>query len=221
MKEKTKFYYLSLPKGYVAKKTIDAKEKKTAILFTLLSFVILAAVIAILLFTRRVDFDLFFSNSTKLLIADAALIGTMILYIIIHELTHGIGYKLFTREKLKFGVTLTCAFCGVPNSYVKKWPAFITTLLPFFTYSCILFPLYYLTSSVYVQVVSGFILALHLSGCIGDLTVAGYLLLKADKSTLVNDDGAKQVFYEYSEEKYKEDLEKENEGNISTESQGL
>lgn len=216
MKEKTKYYYLDLPNGYVAKKTIDAKAKKTAILFTLFSFVILVVVIIVLLLTRKVDFDLFFSDGSKLLLADIALIISMVLYIIIHELTHGIGYKIFTREKLKFGITISCAFCGVPNSYVKKWPAFITTVLPFFTYSCILFPLYYLTSSVYVQVVSGFVLALHLSGCIGDLTVASYLLFKADKSTLVNDDGAKQVFYEYDKTSIKES--EESDGNLSTKS---
>ena len=44
----------------------------------------------------------------------------MVLYMVLHELTHGLFYKIFTHEKLKFGMTLTVAYCGIPRIYTKK-----------------------------------------------------------------------------------------------------
>ena len=90
-------------------------------------------------------------NRQKMLIADLVFVVSMVIYLVLHELTHGVGFLIFTREKLKFGMTLTVAFCGVPNAYVKKWPAVITTLLPFTVYSIVFLLITFLTTNIYIE----------------------------------------------------------------------
>lgn len=199
--EKTRFYYLNLPDGFKQKKIIDAKDKKTAVIFTVLSFALAIGAIIILLLIKKFDFHLMLENRHKMLIADLVFVVSMVIYLVLHELTHGVGFLIFTREKLKFGMTLTVAFCGVPNAYVKKWPAVITTLLPFVVYSTVFLLITFSTTNIYIEMISILLFGVHFGGCVGDLYVASYLLFKADKTTVMNDDGAKQVFYSLSQEK--------------------
>ncbi len=199
--EKTRFYYLNLPDGFKQKKIIDAKDKKTAVIFTALSFALAIGAIIILLLIKKFDFHLMLENRHKMLIADLVFVVSMVIYLVLHELTHGVGFLIFTREKLKFGMTLTVAFCGVPNAYVKKWPAVITTLLPFVVYSTVFLLITFLTTNIYIEMISILLFGVHFGGCVGDLYVASYLIFKADKNTVMNDDGATQVFYSLDEER--------------------
>lgn len=199
--EKTRFYYLNLPEGFKQKKIIDAKDKKTAVIFTVLSFALAIGAIIILLLIKKFDFHLMLENRQKMLIADLVFVVSMVIYLVLHELTHGVGFLIFTREKLKFGMTLTVAFCGVPSAYVKKWPAFITTLLPFVVYSAVFLLITFLTTNIYIEMISILLFGVHFGGCVGDLYVASYLIFKADKNTIMNDDGATQVFYSLDEER--------------------
>ena len=198
--EKTRFYYLNLPEGFKEKKVIDARDKKTAIMLTTVSFVLAILAIIILIIVKKYDFNALLENRHKMLLADLIFLALFVLYIVFHELTHGIGFLIFTREKLKFGMTLTVAFCGVPSAYVKKWPAVITTLLPFTVYSVLFLLVAFLTTNIYIEIIAILLFGFHIGGCIGDLYVATYLIFKADKTTIMNDDGAKQVFYAYEKE---------------------
>ena len=56
-------------------------------------------------------------------------IAAMLLYIVLHELTHGIAYKLTTGRKLTFGFTLSVAYCGVPDIYVYRKAAMTAPIL--------------------------------------------------------------------------------------------
>ena len=208
-----KYYYKELPSGYQEKKVIDAKDKKTGTILTVSSLVLTVLAFVVIILIKPLSYSELRSDLKAFLIADISFLGLLILYFVLHELTHGVGYKIFTSEKLKFGVSLTVAFCGVPSAYVKKWPAFITTLLPFTVYTIAFLLVYFLVPNIYVQAVSGLLFAIHFGGCIGDLYVATYLIFKTDKNVLINDDGAKQAFYELSKESTET-----NEGNISTES---
>ena len=225
MKEKTKYYYLNVPDGYFAKKIIDAKDKKTVIVLNLIVFLIAAAIGVLFYFIKPVSFkEILEDNIRTRLIVELILIGLLFAYIILHELTHGLVYKIFTHEKLKFGVTLSVAFCGVPNAYVKKWPAFLAAIAPLVVYSILFLTIFFASSNMYIHLLAYILFIVHFSGCAGDIWVCGYLLFKADKSTIVNDDGAKQVFYEYSDEVAKRIREQKinevffDEGNVSTES---
>ncbi|MBO4770637.1 MAG: hypothetical protein J5563_07660, partial [Clostridia bacterium] len=116
--EKTGWYFSDLPDGWVADKVIDAKDKKGIAVMTVGSLLIAAAVAVPLYFAgRKLPFEGF---GEKIFIYYLLFMAALFAYIVLHELTHGAVYKLLTREKLTFGMTLTVAFCGVPHIYVKK-----------------------------------------------------------------------------------------------------
>ncbi len=228
MKEKTNHYYLNVPEGYVTKKIIDAKDKKTVIILNLVVILISLLVGVAFYYIKPFSFkEIFLEGDTRTrFLVELILIASLFGYIILHELTHGLFYKIFTHEKLKFGVTLSVAFCGVPNAYVKKWPAFIAAIAPLAIYSIIFLSVFFVTTNIYVHFLAYVLFIVHFGGCAGDMWVCGYLLFKCDNSTIVNDDGAKQVFYEYSAEEAKRIREQKlnegvlDEGNLSTTSSG-
>lgn len=203
MKEKTakhQNYELVLPEGYQEDKVIDAKHITTAIVLNLfalvLFFVVLGIGVLILLVTRfsnqRLEIEVTFADMRILI----GMILGMLLYIVLHELVHGLCYKLMTKQKLTFGLTLSCAFCGVPEVYTYKRCALITILSPFVVFHFVfILPMFWVTSPILLF--SLLILeALHVSGCIGDLYCAGLILFKyKGKTILLNDTGPKQTFY--------------------------
>ncbi len=194
--EKTKNYYYNLPEDYKLYKVIDAKNKKTAILLSLLSLVLFVIAFVIVFLIVRSFKELNFNFERKDLLILYAYILALLVYVVLHELTHGIAYKIFTHEKLTFGLTLTVAYCGVPNLYVNKKTSLISTLAPFVIFNIVfLLPLFFIQSTISLI---GFILlfSMHFSGCIGDLWVALLIIFKFNKKDiLVNDTGPKQSFY--------------------------
>ena len=65
------------------------------------------------------------------------IIPAALIAIVCHELTHGLFYKIFTKQKLTYGFSLTYAYCGVPNIYVRKKEAIIACLAPLVIFSII------------------------------------------------------------------------------------
>ena len=188
-------FFTELPENAKLVKTIDAKNKKTMLIFNLVAIIIMVA--SILPFVIIRDFTLKDVKSKELLIGLAIYIIGMILYIILHELTHGIVYKILTKQKLTFGITLSCAFCGVPNVYVTKRTALLAILAPFVVYTLILLPLIILLPANMICLALVLIFGTHTSGCVGDL-YGTYVLLKLKGNILMNDTGPKQTFYELS-----------------------
>ena len=122
----------------------------------------------------------------------------MIAYIILHELTHGAVYKALTKEKLRFGITWSAAFCGVPDIYTYRDTALKSLGAPLVLFSVILIPLliwlYRVDAGWYL--VAGVIFSLHISGCIGDLYMTALFLTKfKDPATLMRDTGPEQWIY--------------------------
>lgn len=189
-------FYKELPEEYVLDKVIDAKEDmKIKVIFTVGSFIIFAVVLAFflpyLIDNYPVDGQLNDRYNAAL-----TLMLSMVVYVVLHELTHGVFYKIFTREKLTFGLTLTVAYCGVPNLYLKKVPAIVSALAPFVVFSIVFgAPLLFITN-YWTYVILAALFSLHFSGCIGDLYVSILLIFKyKGKDVLVNDTGPKQTFY--------------------------
>ena len=122
----------------------------------------------------------------------------MIGYIVLHELVHGIAYKIQTGEKLTFGISWSCAFCGVPNIYTYRRTAIVAVVSPFTIFTLLFIPiliLLYCFSPLY-YLLAAFIFGLHLGGCSGDLYVLYLLAVKfKDKKTLMRDTGPEQFFY--------------------------
>jgi hypothetical protein len=188
-------YYTELPENAKVVKTIDAKNNKTMLIFNLIAIVIM--ILSILPIILLKDFTLKDIESKELLIGLAVYIVGMVLYVVLHELTHGLVYKVMTKQKLTFGITLSCAFCGVPNIYVTKKTALLAILAPFVVYTLVLLPIIILLPANLINLALVIIFGTHVSGCVGDL-YGTYTLLKLKGNILMNDTGPKQTFYELS-----------------------
>lgn len=190
-----------LPEGYREVYHLNAKAKKTGLILSVGSLVMALAVILPCLLTTDdiLDESLAF-NLIALLVCCALIIG----YVVVHELVHGAAYKLLTGRKLTFGITLTVAFCGVPDIYVSRRTAFIALLAPFTVFSLLFSALaaglYFVNHTYYAAVT--LVLGVHFGGCIGDLYMTCLLLFKyKNKRLLMRDTGPEQFIYYPTEEK--------------------
>lgn len=196
MNREGKYFEKSLPEGYRAVKTIDAKSTKVGLIFSLVSLIpIIGCLVGAYFLMGKPSLSADGNNPWINLIYILVFLVCLIAYIILHELVHGAVYKFFTREKLTFGLTLTVAFCGVPNIYVYRKPALAAVLAPFVVFLPIFLTLCFVLPEPLMKMLASFMLGMHLGGCCGDLWVSGLLIFKLrDRRTLINDTGPKQTF---------------------------
>lgn len=199
MTSEKKNFERELPEGYRLAKHLDAREARFGIIFNLIAMGVMLTVVGLSLIPLYVSrngacvFCGLVNNMTPILV----IVG-MVLYTVLHELVHGIAYKARTGEKLTFGLSWSCAFCGVPKIYTYRRTALIAVLAPFVVFSLLLgaltVALFFISVPLYF--VSVLVLGLHLGGCAGDLYVTILLLFKfKDKGTLMRDTGPEQFFY--------------------------
>lgn len=189
----------ALPEGYVLVKHVDAKrDRKIIIIYSLLSFVPLMIILPLLILCASMGNNGGIQSDGNFLIALMAGCLVYILYIILHELTHGVTYKYFTGQKLTFGLTLTVAFCGVPDIYVRKKASIAALIMPFSVFTiiflCLTVGLWFV--SPFYGVIAGAVFALHLGGCVGDLHwTLMYITKFKNCNTLMRDTGPEQWLY--------------------------
>ena len=203
--EKNKNSESELPENYELSFYINAANAKFGLLFNLIAVFIyaLVALIAFIPIFKNDAFDalkdtLFGLGAFSPLIYALVFVFTMAAYIFLHELTHGVSYRLFTKEKLSFGMKWSCFYCGVPNIYVYRKAVIISAAAPLIIFSILFVPLticlYHINLVLYFA--SAFILGIHIGGCSGDIYVILLLLFKfKNSSTLVRDTGPEQFFY--------------------------
>lgn len=191
-----------LPLGYKQSYYVNAKETKMGLVLNLIAFVVLAIVMALAFLSLhlggKLSFEILDLEFAELLVAYLVFFALMFGYIVLHELVHGIAYKALTGEKLTFGISWSCAFCGVPTIYTYRKTAIISVISPFAIFTLLFIPilvaLYFLSPLYYL--ILAFIFGLHLGGCSGDLYVLYLLTIKfKDKKTLMRDTGPEQYFY--------------------------
>ena len=192
-----------LPSGYRQAKYINAKNAKFGIIFNLIALLVFAVVmvVAVLLLLGKEDFsfveDVFMNDYyfLALFVFSFVMLGG---YIVLHELVHGIAYKALTGEKLTFGISWSCAFCGVPHIYTYRRTAIISVVAPFAVFTLLLLSLlilfYFISPMCFIFCAA--IFGLHVGGCSGDLYVLGLFLFRfRDKRALMRDTGPEQYFY--------------------------
>ena len=187
-------FYEQLPEGYREVYSIDAGNKKAGILLNLVGLLLTVAVGVPLFFLKSRDWSIELRDGS-FLIADLVFLVAVIAYLVLHELTHGLFYKIFTHKKLTFGIKLTCAFCGVPDVYMKKVPMIVTAMAP-----CVIFSIVFLVAIALLPaniygLFAIILFAVHFGGCVGDLYVSILMAFRYPKDVLINDTGAKQTFY--------------------------
>lgn len=176
---------------------IDVGSTKTSVLLTVASLVVIVAIVLPLLLTV---YDGFFNHTTfvERIISLGVMLFVLIAYIILHELLHGIVYKAATKEKLVFGLTLTFAYCGVPNIYVARKYSLVACAAPLVVFG-VIFVLTTVLFTVYLSIWYGFLAmiltAFHFGGCVGDIYVILLLLFVHRNTEYVKDNGTKQEFF--------------------------
>lgn len=187
-----KNFYHELPSNYKEFKVIDAKNKKVIIYMQLATLFLFLASFLIILLLKPIDITMIRDDIFSTLIF--TMLGYFV-YIVLHELVHGFWYKILTKQKLTFGLTLTVAFCGVPDIYVNKKTALLSITGPLILFSVILIPLLIILppNSLYLSLLMLF--SFHISGCSGDI-YGTIVMLKHKGDLLMNDTGPKQTFYE-------------------------
>ena len=112
--EKNKNFESELPANHKLVFYINATNAKLGLLLNLIA-VFVYALVTVVAFIPMIKSDnlgeladtLFKSGALSFLIYALVFVFSTAIYIILHELTHGASYKLFTKEKLTFGCNIT------------------------------------------------------------------------------------------------------------------
>ncbi len=196
-------YYKDLPQGFKEDYRIDAKKGSFILVFNLVSallMILAGGAIYLLRFGTGPLYEEEVGGKSVAIALLIIIIGYFV-YLVLHELTHGVCYKLLTKQKLKFGLTLFVAYCGLKEGYVNKKTALISILAPFVVHSVWMLLAIFLIAEPIISVALIVLFALHFGGCVGDLWGTCILLFKyARKPVLMSDSGPCQIFYTYSDE---------------------
>lgn len=201
MMDKSRHFEKSVPEDYVLVKHLNARnDKRQMVVYTLLSFPPFLIIVPVLIFVALYvnGYNILENLNIRFYISLLITFAAFIVYIVLHEITHGITYKIFTGAKLTFGMNLAVAFCGVPDIYVRKKASLISLLMPFLIFSAVFIGLtvgMWFISPLY-GILAGALFSLHLGGCVGDLH---WTLIYAAKfrrcDTLMRDTGPEQWLY--------------------------
>ncbi len=116
----------------------------------------------------------------------------MILYLVLHELVHGITMKMYGAKKIKYGFTGMYAFAGSDDYYGKK-PYVVIALAPIVVWGIVLAVLNFFVPSDYFWIVY-FIQLMNISGAAGDIYVTAKFS-KLPDDILVRDSGVSMTVY--------------------------
>lgn len=178
-----------LPDGYGERIKIDLQKNKTeALLVNGLALVIMLVLIVIGHLVVPVQ-ALLRLGITKLLLM---VIGVL-LYLVLHELTHAVCMKYYGAEKVKFGYTGLYAYAG-SDAYFGKKPYIVIALAPVVVWGVVLLILNLLAGDGWFWVV-WLIQVSNLSGAAGDLYVTAKLS-KMSADILIQDSGVSMTVYE-------------------------
>ncbi len=161
----------NLPDGYNEIYTIDLqKNKKSALLVNLLAIVIAVLLVVPMHFAVPI-FSMFSMEKgmKNYLLRFGVLIVLIVLYMVLHELVHGIAMKICGTKKVKYGFTGMYAFAGSKDYYDKKAYIFIA-LAPVVLWGIVLAVITPLVTVEWFWVIY-MIQITNLSGAAGDLFV--------------------------------------------------
>lgn len=159
----------TLPTGYKEYYSLDLqKDKKLALLVNAIAIVITVLLIVPMHFVVPV-FSIFLGDKGDI-IRLVVLLPLITVYMILHELVHGIAMKSCGTKKVKYGFTGLYAFAGSNDYYSKK--AYIYIALAPIVLLGILIAMINLVVPVEWFWVVYFIQVINLSGAAGDLFVA-------------------------------------------------
>jgi len=183
-----------LPQGYVRILSIDLqKEKKLFLTVNLIGLVIMAVLTIPMLFLVPIWALFDMSNGMgPYFVRFATLLVLSVVYMVLHELVHGITMKLCGTKHVKYGFTGAYAFAGSDDYYDKK-SYIIIALAPVILWGIALAIVTPLVPIPWFWVVY-FIQSFNLSGAAGDLYVT-VKFARPPADILVKDDGVRMEVF--------------------------
>lgn len=177
-----------LPEGYNEKLAIDLQKNKKLAVFVNL-FAIAIAIILVVPMCFVVPISSLFSMESGILnymIRFIVLFVLSILYLVLHELVHGIAMKICGTKKVKYGFTGMYAFAGSSDYYDKTAYIFIA-LAPVVLWGAVILIVNLFVANEWFWVVY-FIQIMNLSGAAGDFYVTAKFS-RLPKDVLIQDYG--------------------------------
>ncbi len=186
----------TLPSDYSEIYSLDLqKDKKTALIVNgaavaimLILFFIGNAVMPVFSLFEIEDEFYYRMTFIKLIV----LCVSMVIYMLLHELVHGVTMKLFGAKKVKYGFTGLYAYAGC-NEYFAKMPYIIIALAPIVIFGVVLFIVNCLVPDDWFWIVY-IIQIMNVSGAAGDLFVT-LKFSQLPKDILVKDVGVSMTVY--------------------------
>ncbi|MBQ5824449.1 MAG: DUF3267 domain-containing protein [Clostridia bacterium] len=184
----------SLPEGYREYYSLNLqKDKKKAILVNGISLVI--AVVMLVPMNFIVPISSLFSMDAGIVAFAVRIISfsvLSVLYLVIHELVHGIAMKLCGTQKVKYGFTGMYAFAGSDDYYGKK-PYIFIALAPVVLLGIVFTAVNFFVPTEWVWVIYG-LQIFNISGAAGDYFVT-LKFSRFPKDILIRDHGVGMVVY--------------------------
>ena len=186
--------YTELPQGYREIDSIDLqKNKKLSLLVNGVAlFIVLLMVIPMhFVVPMTTLFDM--SQGVKAyFIRFLILMAAIVVYMVLHELVHGITMKMCGTKKIKYGFTGVYAFAG-SNDYYDKRSYIVIALAPIVVWGVVLLVLNLLVPVQWFWIVY-WVQVSNISGAAGDLYVT-YRFSRLPRDILVQDYGVGMTVY--------------------------
>ena len=185
--------YTTLPEGYREIYALDMHEdKKLAVWVNLLSLAIAAVFAVPMLFVVPwwTTFDVT-DGMSGYWVKFAAMLGLTLLYLVLHELVHGIAMRICGTKKIRYGFKGVYAFAASDDYYHKKPYVFIA-LAPVVLWGIVLAIVTPFVPASWFWVVY-FVQLMNLSGAAGDLYVT-VRFSRMPRDILIRDSGVQVVY---------------------------
>lgn len=187
----------SLPEKYSEYFSVDLqKNKKQMIFVNLLSFLIAVLMFIPMCFIVPFEIEITSEALIGLLIKLLAIFILLVVYIVLHELVHGIAMKICGAKKVKYGFTGLYAFAGSDDYYDKRSYIFIA-LAPVVLWGIVLAVVNIFVPRSWFWIIY-FIQIQNISGAAGDFYVT-VRFLRFPKNILVHDSGTSMKVYAETE----------------------
>ena len=184
----------TLPDGYAQIAHIDLMKNKKEMLLVNIAALLIAAVMAVPMHFH-ISFVTLFDLSDGLwlyFLRFVVMLGGICLYLVLHELVHGIAMKLCGTKKIRYGFTGLYAFAGSTDYYDRPHYRFIA-LAPVVLWGIVLAVLNALVPAGWFWVVYIIQIA-NIYGAAGDFYVT-VRMARMPASLLVQDSGISMTVY--------------------------
>lgn len=176
-----------LPDKYALEKSYDLKQQNMNFIIQMI-FIIIAGIFIGLAFLIKIQLSSDYSG----FITAGITIGLVLIYMFLHELTHGIFISLFSKSKSRYSFNFPFLTTGT-DAYLNKKSFIIVCLAPSVLWGIVLGISFFLVPN-HLMLSFYILLGLNFAGSAGDY-LQTIIILKSQKDVLIKDDGSKTNIY--------------------------